>query len=167
MIGRNSVQSGQYKSVNYTDDSRGNNKNGVNGFDSTWDKQFTEYSELLKRETPNNDKFSPFDESGDKYHADKQDPNRKLKEKPEDLFDTSKLLPNETRKDWFEILPDPISVKNRNLINVTRPIGINTINTTLKNPSLDIRAAPPCPKFVVSPFLNSSIEPDINIKPIL
>jgi hypothetical protein len=75
------------------------------------------------------------------------------------------LLPKEIKKDWFEVTPEPIRVKDRHLINTTRPVGINTIGTTLKNPSLDIRGAPSCPKYVVSPWMQSSIEPDTNIKP--
>lgn len=40
-------------------------------------------------------------------------------------------------------------------------IGVNTISSTLKNPSLDIRSNPIIPKQVVSPWNNSSYEPDI------
>jgi hypothetical protein len=72
------------------------------------------------------------------------------------------LLPVE-EKDWFEDVT-PTKIKNRHLINIYRPVGVNTISTSLKNPSLDIRGSPANPKTVVSPFLNSSIEPDHNIK---
>ena len=76
-------------------------------------------------------------------------------------------LPQEVNDDWFEVQPEPISVKNRHLINITTPIGVNTIGTSLRNASWDIRGTPACPKYVVSPFLNSSIEPDTNLKPLL
>jgi hypothetical protein len=72
------------------------------------------------------------------------------------------LLPVE-EKDWFEDVT-PTRIKNRHLINIYRPVGVNTISTSLKNPSLDIRGNPANPKTVVSPFLNSSIEPDHNIR---
>jgi hypothetical protein len=72
------------------------------------------------------------------------------------------LLPVE-EKDWFEDVT-PTKIKNRHLINIYRPVGVNTISTSLKNPSLDLRGAPANPKQVISPFLNSSIEPDHNIK---
>ena len=61
-------------------------------------------------------------------------------------------------------MPDAISVKNRHLINISKPIGVNTIGTSLRNPSHDIRGTPSCPKFVISPWLQSSIEPDHNLK---
>ena len=97
-----------------------------------------------------NDEFSPADYVSDKlaaYTAKKTDEG---------------LLPVE-EKDWFEDVT-PTKIKNRHLINIYRPVGVNTISTSLKNPSLDIRGAPANPKTVVSPFLNSSIEPDHNIK---
>jgi hypothetical protein len=97
-----------------------------------------------------NNEFSPADYVSDKlasYTAKKTDEG---------------LLPIE-EKDWFEDVT-PTKIKNRHLINIYRPVGVNTISTSLKNPSLDIRGAPANPKTVVSPFLNSSIEPDHNIK---
>ena len=84
----------------------------------------------------------------------------------DELFKLDDLLPQEVHSDWFEVMPEPISVKNRHLINVSKPIGINTIGTSQKNASWDLRGSPPCPKFVVSPWLQSSIEPDTNIKGI-
>jgi len=97
-----------------------------------------------------NREFSPSDEVSDKlaaYVPKKSDEG---------------LLPVE-EKDWFEDVT-PTRIKNRHLINIYRPVGVNTISTSLKNPSLDIRGNPANPKTVVSPFLNSSIEPDHNIR---
>jgi len=97
-----------------------------------------------------NREFAPHDEVSDKlaaYVAKKTDEG---------------LLPVE-EKDWFEDVT-PTRIKNRHLINIYRPVGVNTVSTSLKNPSLDIRGNPPNPKTVVSPFLNSSIEPDHNIR---
>lgn len=84
---------------------------------------------------------------------------------PEELFDSDKMLPQEVNDDWFQNVPEPVSVKNRHLINVTRPIGVNTIGNSTRNASYDLRGTIANPREVVSPFLNSSIEPDFNIKP--
>ena len=45
-------------------------------------------------------------------------------------------------------------------------IGINTIGESLKNASYYIRGTIPNPKFVVSPWGNSTYEPDFNLKPL-
>lgn len=128
-----------------------------------WDEFYKSNTDLVdKSYIQNNNKFLPLDETGGNLagYAGKTLP----KQTPNDLFKVDNLLPQEVNPDWFEVMPEPIKVKNRHLVNVTRPVGVNTIGTSLKNPSYDIRGSPPCPKFVVSPFLNSSYEPDLNIK---
>jgi hypothetical protein len=83
----------------------------------------------------------------------------------EEKFNSSALLPKEQNNDWFDTCADvtkQFKIKNRHLININRPIGIATISTQRKNPSYDVRGNPANPKYVISPFLNSSYEPDIN-----
>lgn len=79
----------------------------------------------------------------------------------EDKFNPSELLPAQTGpSDWFDDI-DQIDVKNAHLLNIYRPVGVNTIGTTHKNPTTDIRGDIPNPKTIVSPFLNSSYDPDM------
>lgn len=165
----NQANPDEYKQINYS----GGNRNGKPGSD--WQDQFLSSNELLGISS----QFSPLDETNNMYASFSQKKNigeninlngnargkNAKDENPEDIYDVDKLLPKEIKKDWFEVTPEPIRVKDRHLINTTRPVGINTIGTTLKNPSLDIRGAPSCPKYVVSPWMQSSIEPDTNIKP--
>ena len=51
----------------------------------------------------------------------------------EDMFDINQYLPQGVNDDWFEPAPEPITVRNRHLINISRPIGTNTIGTSLRN----------------------------------
>ena len=39
--------------------------------------------------------------------------------------------------------------------------GINTVGQSLRNANLDVRSDPPNPRAAISPFLNSTIEPDL------
>tara|TARA_X000000950_G_C13909518_1_gene658402 strand:- start:3025 stop:3651 length:627 start_codon:yes stop_codon:yes gene_type:complete len=85
-------------------------------------------------------------------------------------FNSSDLLPKEVNQDWFEsdFSNAQVNVNDDNLVVTDRYIlGVNTVGQSLKNPSYDIRANPPCPKFGVSPWLQSTIEPDFNIKPLM
>jgi hypothetical protein len=137
-----------------------------------WDDYFSHNNNVFANsQTGENDKFLPVDETNGGFAVFKSKGRATCGSnqncEPEDLFDVDKYLPQEVNDDWFEVQPEPISVKNRHLINITKPIGINTIGTSLRNASYDIRGAPSNPKFVVSPFLNSSIEPDVNLKPLL
>ena len=86
------------------------------------------------------------------------------------LFKADELLPNDVNKDWFEtdFTKAKVRVDQDNLINTERyVVGVNTVGQSLKNASYDLRAAPPNPKVTVSPWNQSSIEPDYNIRPLM
>jgi hypothetical protein len=83
-----------------------------------------------------------------------------------DMYNVENLLPKEKVSDWFEAIEAPISVKNRHLISVQQSVGLNTVGSSKRNATLDLRAAPPNPKIVVSPWGQSTIEPDYNTKPL-
>lgn len=156
-VGKNSAVPPEQKRFNYVDGKRGNVDM------NEWDTYFAKTNEPVSLNyIQNNDRFVPSDSSATSY-AVYTGANQKSTN-PQDMFKSDELLPQEMNKDWFEVMPDQIKVKNRHLINVTKPIGVNTIGSSLKNPSYDIRGTPSCPKFVVSPWMQSSIEPDINIK---
>lgn len=164
---RNKAKRGTYKHSSYNKGNRGNIE------PSDWDNYFDDNNNIIgSSQKCNNDEFSPVDETDNTLAIFKTNKNGKAPCgsnqdcNPEDLFDVDKYLPQEVNDDWFEVQPEPISVKNRHLINITKPVGINSIGTSLKNSSYDIRGAPTNPKTVVSPFLNSSIEPDLDLKPL-
>lgn len=82
------------------------------------------------------------------------------------LFNSNSYLPNDKflNKDLtkgFQILENPVSVNNPNLIPVLKSIPVSSVLGSNRNSTYDIRSEPPNPKTVVSPFLNSSIMPDI------
>ena len=94
----------------------------------------------------------------------------KENEKNKLKFDAGTLLPKEVNDEWFEtdFGHAQVNVDDSNLIVTDRYItGVNTVGQSLKNPSWDLRAAPACPKMTVSPWLQSTIEPDFNLKPIV
>jgi hypothetical protein len=95
------------------------------------------------------------------------------KEKKAKKLTAKDLLPKESKDDWFDMPYDKKQmhrIENENLLAgaaTQARIGIDTQGQTLKNASWDLRAAPPNPKFNVGPWLQSTIEPDYNIKPIM
>lgn len=87
-------------------------------------------------------------------------------EKVMQLYNSNEYLPNNNMLDkqltkGFQILDNPVAVSNPNLIPVLKSIPVSSVMGSNKNQTYDIRSEPPCPKTVVSPFLNSSIMPDI------
>ena len=80
---------------------------------------------------------------------------------------SAQLLPREENKDWFQVPNSKFNLLQA--VNLEIPeikIGVDTVGQSRKNATYDLRAAPPNPKFVVSPWSNSTIEPDYNTKPL-
>lgn len=82
-----------------------------------------------------------------------------------DLFDLNKVMPQETQEDWFDVEPllSTKKIRGTHLIHPKVHMGVNTVGTSLRNATHDIRGDVPNPKTTVSPWNNSTIEPDTNI----
>jgi hypothetical protein len=81
---------------------------------------------------------------------------------------TTDLLPDKynVNKSWFQVPNENFDLLKA--VDLELPevkIGIDTVGQSRKNATYDLRAAPPNPKFAVSPWNNSTIEPDYNTKP--
>lgn len=158
-ISRNSARKGEYKKSSYAEGER-----GLKG-PAEWEMHFDGNNEIIgSGMSGSGDDFAPNEELGDnvaKFETD--DGVKRISDQDQDVndvFDSNNYLPGETNDDWYDVMPEPVSVNNRHLINVTRPIGVNTIGTSNRGMSYDIRGDEPCPKFNPGPFLNSSIEPN-------
>ena len=125
-------------------------------------KQVDKYFKVPDITKNYNDRFVPVDESGGQ-NAPVNIPN--IKGSENEKYSVNSFLPQEKEKDWFETI-ETVDVKNSHLINIYRPIGANTIGNTHKAAIYDIRGLDKavCPKFVVSPWLQSSYEPDRSSK---
>ena len=156
---RDHAKPGQYKHDDYAHGNRG-------GTGDQALEYIDESNDLMQSEYSCKDQFQANDETKGQYAAYQPENKKVDKYKTSEIFNCDNYLPDEKagNPDWFDIVPDAIDVKNRHLINVSKPIGINTIGTSLRNPSYDIRTTPPNPKYVVSPWSQSTIEPDNNFK---
>lgn len=123
------------------------------------DTDFYKVADVAKNYT---DRYQPVEET-DANAAPIKLPNKKETER--DKYNVNSFLPQEEEKDWFETI-ETVDVKSSNLINIYRPLGVNTIGSSQKNATYDLRGTDKavCPKFVVSPWLQSSIEPDRSMK---
>lgn len=81
------------------------------------------------------------------------------------MYNSNNYLPKNSQKqsdDGFQILNNPVSVDNPNLIPVLRAMPAATTVGNKRNMSRDLRGDPMSnPKLVVAPWNNSSIQPDI------
>lgn len=145
------------------------NKYKYNSYRSSGvDKDLSEVNKQFNVEDINKnytDRFVPVDDNGDGNQAPFNSDGVNMKGTEKDKYNSESFLPQQKEKDWFETI-ETVDVKNTHLINIYRPIGANTIGSTHKGAIYDIRGLDKavCPKFVVSPFLNSSWEPDRSSK---
>lgn len=61
---------------------------------------------------------------------------------------------------------DTKALANQDFLSATQQIGVDTVLSSLRNPSYDIRNNIPNPINVVSPWLNSTITPDLTKRPL-
>lgn len=79
----------------------------------------------------------------------------------------AELLPKDENSEWAKLNPmGSGDLQNVNLLKSGYHIGINTINSSLRNPNLQLRSEPPNPQQEVGPWNNSTITPDINRRPL-
>lgn len=152
MISKNSAKDGE-KRINYADGNRDGKSKDLDKF----------FEGNHPQDDGANAGFVPFIENEGKFAAylpGKGD--KKLSDK--DKFNAGSLLPKEKNDKWFDDPYEATSVKASHLINIYRPISVNTIQTTHKNPSHDLRGTIPNPKYAVSPWGNSSFEPDTSLR---
>ena len=151
----NQAPEGKYIHSSYVSGTRGNKERILESQDS-FNTELAASIDYDKYAT--NDTFTGMDEATNlKPYVSTQTAPLNTKE----LYDSNKLLPGETNKDWFEVMPDPIKIKNRHLVNVVKPIGLDTVGSSKKNMSRDIRGDVLNPKRIISPWMNSSIDPDL------
>ena len=91
---------------------------------------------------------------------------RNLTSFPKDTLTADELLPQDNSSLWAQVNPSGEgSLKDRNFLQSGYHIGINTVGQTLRNANLQLRSEPPCPQIRVSPWAQSTIEPDVSRKP--
>jgi len=86
---------------------------------------------------------------------------------PKNQLNPQELLPNDPNSKWAQVNPQGAGdIAGKNFLNAGALIGVNTIGQSLRNASWDLRSEPPNPQVQVSPWLNSTIEPDLVRRPL-
>jgi len=117
---------------------------------------------------PNNIKdkiepFMPINNDLENFTNDvdymQQDPTSCFKR---DRLTKDDLLPKDANLKWAQINPSSAGdITDKNFLTAGYHIGINTVGQSLRNANLQLRSEIPNPQVAVSPWLISTIEPDI------
>ena len=86
---------------------------------------------------------------------------------PKDVLGSSDLLRNDANSTWAQTNPNGQgSLTDKNFLNAGFHVGVNTVGQSLRNANRQLRSDPPNPQVKVSPWMQTTIEPDVNRKPM-
>ena len=84
---------------------------------------------------------------------------------PKDILSPSELLPKDSDNVWAQSVPSGQgSLGDQNFLNAGFHVGMNTVGQSLRNANRQLRSDPPNPQVKVSPWMQTTIEPDTNRK---
>ncbi len=86
---------------------------------------------------------------------------------PKEMLTPEELKPQDNSSLWAQVNPaGEGTLKGRSFLQAGHNIGINTVGQTMRNANLQLRSEPPCPQVSVSPWNQTTIEPDTARKPL-
>ena len=86
---------------------------------------------------------------------------------PKNQLAPQELLPNDPNSKWAQVNPMASGdIAGKNFLNAGALIGVNTVGQSLRNASWDLRSEPPNPQTQVSPWMQSTIEPELQRRPL-
>ena len=86
---------------------------------------------------------------------------------PKEMLTPEELKPQDNSSLWAQVNPQGEgTLKGRSFLQAGHHIGINTVGQTLRNANLQLRSEPPNPQVLVSPWNQTTIEPDVNRRPL-
>jgi hypothetical protein len=92
--------------------------------------------------------------------------------KPQDCYPREQmnpvdLLPQDTNSQWAQVNPTGAGdIQGKNFLSAGALIGVNTVGQSLRNANYQLRSEPANPQVNVSPWQQSTIEPDLNRRPL-
>lgn len=85
---------------------------------------------------------------------------------PKSQLTPEELLPQDNSSTWAQVNPQGSgTLKDKNFLQAGHHVGVNTVGQTLRNPNLQLRSEPPNPQVKVSPWQQSTMDPDVNRRP--
>jgi hypothetical protein len=86
---------------------------------------------------------------------------------PKDVLNSQDLLPGGADSLYAKVVPSGQgALTDQNFLNAGAHIGVGTVGACRRNPSYDLRSSPPNPQVQVSPWMQSTIEPDLHRRPL-
>ena len=110
-----------------------------------------------------------FDGHGEEEENNGNNQNNQNRNNPVNngTFTCSDLLPGDTNSTWAQVNPSGVgALCDTNLLNSGHHLGVNTVGTSMRNANRGLRSEPPNPQVRVSPWLQTTIAPDLLRRPL-
>lgn len=85
---------------------------------------------------------------------------------PLETLKPGELLPDANSENIWDTPANPGDISGANFLDAGYHLGVNTVGQSLRNANRQIRSEPPNPQVKVSPWLQTTIEPDTNRRPL-
>lgn len=86
---------------------------------------------------------------------------------PKDQLNPAELLPGDANSTWAMVAPNGQGeLGDVNFLTSGYHVGINTVGSSLRNANYQLRSDPPNPVVQVSPWMQSTITPDLSRRPM-
>lgn len=86
---------------------------------------------------------------------------------PKDVLNSVDLLPRDANSLHAQVVPNGQgALTDQNFLTAGYHIGINTVGQTLRNANRQLRSEPPNPQVKISPWNQTTIESDVNRRPL-
>jgi hypothetical protein len=86
---------------------------------------------------------------------------------PKNQLAPQELLPMDPNSKWAQVNPTGAGdISGKNFLSAGALIGVNTVGQSLRNANQQLRSEPPCPQAQVSIWNQSTIEPDLQRRPL-
>jgi|SaaInlStandDraft_6_1057023.scaffolds.fasta_scaffold09596_2 hypothetical protein len=138
--------------------------------DETGETGETEENTNSTNSTNNDEITESFENSNnmDHFNSDSNlQEKRECSNFPKEQLGADDLLPSDKSSMWATVNPEGEgTLKDRNFLQSGYHVGVNTVGQTLRNANLQLRSEPPNPQVKVSPWLQTTINPDTGRKPM-
>ena len=125
------------------------------------------FSIISFQNTEVNEGFSNYSNLDESFESFKNNDNLPSECYPKDVLSSGDLLPNDANSKWAQANPNGQgSLSDKNFLNAGYHVGVNTVGQSLRNANRQLRSDPPNPQVKVSPWMQTTIEPDVNRKPM-
>ena len=86
---------------------------------------------------------------------------------PREQLNPGELLPADMNSQWAQVNPSGAGdIQGKNFLSAGALIGVNTVGQSLRNSNLQLRSEPPNPQGQPGPWNLSTVEPDLQRRPL-